>query len=169
VTNPENAVAFMTHLRLIDAKGNDIVPVFWEDNYFTLLPKESREVWASYDANSLGEQVPSVLCDGWNVSGAVKLKPKTAAGQRQRSLTNEFVQSRKQSHDEVKEKIFAAKDDSRSGSGDYTSLRFHVIRAGSKAGRGEEIHPGARAKERSGCGHRVSHAGRQRRVVFTGG
>jgi len=45
VTNPENAVAFMTHLRLIDAKGNDIVPVFWEDNYFTLLPKESREVW----------------------------------------------------------------------------------------------------------------------------
>ncbi len=80
VTNPENAVAFMTHLRLIDAKGNDIVPVFWEDNYFTLLPKESREVWASYDANSLGEQVPSVLCDGWNVSGAVKLKPKTAAG-----------------------------------------------------------------------------------------
>jgi exo-1,4-beta-D-glucosaminidase len=80
VTNPGNAVAFMTHLRLVDTKGNDVVPVFWEDNYFTLLPKESREVWASYDAGSLGEQVPAILCDGWNVTGAMKLKPKTAAG-----------------------------------------------------------------------------------------
>jgi len=43
-----------------------------------------------------------------------------------------------------------------------------LFAAGSKAGRAKKIHPGARAKERSGCGHRVSHAGRQRRVVFTG-
>jgi len=61
VTNPENAVAFMTHLRLIDRQGKRHCSWFWEDNYFTLLPKESREVWASYDANSLGEQVPVVL------------------------------------------------------------------------------------------------------------
>jgi len=79
VTNPENAVAFMTHLRLIDAKGNDIVPVFWEDNYFTLLPKESREVWASYDANSL-ESKFRLCCATVERQRAVKLKPKTAAG-----------------------------------------------------------------------------------------
>src|SRR4029077_19426116 len=40
--NAGNSVAFMVHLRLTNGKGGeDLTPVFWEDNYFSLLPGES--------------------------------------------------------------------------------------------------------------------------------
>ncbi|HLK04929.1 MAG TPA: glycoside hydrolase family 2 protein [Candidatus Acidoferrum sp.] len=65
LTNGEKGVAFMVHLRLVDAKGEDVVPVFWSDNYVTLLPGEHRAVTAKFSAS--GVQGLKVVCDGWNV------------------------------------------------------------------------------------------------------
>ncbi len=47
------AVAFLVHLRLVQASnGSDVWPVVWSDNYFSLLPGESRTgLTAAYDAN----------------------------------------------------------------------------------------------------------------------
>src|SRR5262249_42522469 len=73
VKNPNNSVAFMTHLRLVDEKGNDVVPVFWSNNYFTLLPHESIEVSANYETAGLGGKDPMVVCDGWNVTSVAKV------------------------------------------------------------------------------------------------
>lgn len=69
VTNAGKAVAFMVHLRVVDAKGDDVTPVFWNDNYVTLLPGESRTLTAKFQGRGT-----RVVCDGWNV------KPEAAKG-----------------------------------------------------------------------------------------
>jgi len=69
VSNPGNAVAFMVHLRVTrDAGGEDLTPILWEDNYFSLLPGESRTVTAKYDPSLLGGKQAVVALDGWNVT-----------------------------------------------------------------------------------------------------
>jgi exo-1,4-beta-D-glucosaminidase len=68
VTNPSSAVAFMVHLRVTRGKGGeDLTPIFWEDNYFSLLPGESRTVTAKFGLSSLGGKEAVVELDGWNV------------------------------------------------------------------------------------------------------
>jgi exo-1,4-beta-D-glucosaminidase len=74
--NDGKAVAFMTHLRLVNDKGEDVVPVFWDDNYFTLLPGESREISAIYSADGMSGKNPKLVCDGWNVTASEKNAPK---------------------------------------------------------------------------------------------
>jgi exo-1,4-beta-D-glucosaminidase len=66
VRNPGQTIAFMIHLRLTSGKGgDDVVPVLWEDNYFSLLPGETRELTVSYRESGK----PAVLeVDGFNVA-----------------------------------------------------------------------------------------------------
>ena len=71
VSNPSNAVAFMVHLRVTRGKGGeDLTPILWEDNYFSLLPGESRTVTAKFASSSLGGKEAVVELDGWNVAAA---------------------------------------------------------------------------------------------------
>jgi exo-1,4-beta-D-glucosaminidase len=67
VENPGKSLAFFLHLKVNDAKtGEEILPVIWEDNYFSLLPGEKREITATY---TLPRGVkPTVEVQGWNVS-----------------------------------------------------------------------------------------------------
>jgi exo-1,4-beta-D-glucosaminidase len=63
--NPDKALAFLVHVRLTKGKGGeDITPVYWSDNYISLLPGEKRELTAGY----AGEESPVVEIDGWNVA-----------------------------------------------------------------------------------------------------
>lgn len=66
--NEGKSIAFLIRLRLTDARGNDVVPIFWEDNYISLLPGESRVVSGSYDAGMLGGGTPVVRVSGWNMA-----------------------------------------------------------------------------------------------------
>ena len=71
VKNPSKEVAFMVHLRLTRGKGGeDVVPVFWDDNYVTLLPGEHCELTATYEPSALAGAPPVVEVDGWNVETA---------------------------------------------------------------------------------------------------
>jgi exo-1,4-beta-D-glucosaminidase len=65
--NPSKSLAFFIHLKVNDNKGEEILPVIWEDNYFSLLPGEKREVSATY-AELPNNSKPSVEVGGWNVS-----------------------------------------------------------------------------------------------------
>jgi exo-1,4-beta-D-glucosaminidase len=68
VKNSSKSVAFMTHLRLTRGPGGDnIVPVFWSDNYFSLLPGEERRVTGSYDVASREGKPAVLIVDGFNV------------------------------------------------------------------------------------------------------
>ena len=51
-------------LKLTDgAGGEEVLPVFWEDNYFALLPGEKRELTVSYP---YPRGAPSVQAEAWN-------------------------------------------------------------------------------------------------------
>jgi hypothetical protein len=67
LTNPTYQLAFFTHVAVTDGPyGEEILPVFWDDNYFSLLPQESREVSAALPTSALGKG-PVVEVGGWNV------------------------------------------------------------------------------------------------------
>jgi exo-1,4-beta-D-glucosaminidase len=67
VSNPGSAIAFMVHLRVTRGKGGeDVTPIFWEDNYFSLLPGESRTASAKFDSSLLNGKEAVVELDGWN-------------------------------------------------------------------------------------------------------
>ena len=69
VRNPSASVAFMVHLRVTRGKsGEDVVPILWEDNYFSLLPGKKREVSASYDVRALGGAAAVLEIDGFNIA-----------------------------------------------------------------------------------------------------
>ena len=68
VENPGKALAFFVRLKVNKGSGGkEILPVIWEDNYFSLLPGEKREVSATYRSAELGNAKPDVEVSGWNV------------------------------------------------------------------------------------------------------
>jgi exo-1,4-beta-D-glucosaminidase len=68
VENVGANLAFMVHLTAHKGRdGADINPVYWEDNYFELMPGETRNVTAAYQRKLLGGARPEIKVDGWNV------------------------------------------------------------------------------------------------------
>jgi exo-1,4-beta-D-glucosaminidase len=69
VQNPSSDLAFMVHLRVANSKtGEDIVPIFWDENYFSLLPGEKREVSAHFADSPTAGGDAVLIVDGWNVT-----------------------------------------------------------------------------------------------------
>jgi exo-1,4-beta-D-glucosaminidase len=65
--NQSNTVAFMVHPRVTRGKGgDDLTPIFWSDNYFSLLPGEKKTVTAKFDSSSTEAAAPELVVDGWN-------------------------------------------------------------------------------------------------------
>jgi beta-mannosidase len=65
--NPTKTVALMTHLQLHQkSTGNRVLPVFYSDNYVSLVPGESREVTIEAATKDLAGD-PSILVDGYNI------------------------------------------------------------------------------------------------------
>ena len=46
------------------------MPIFWDDNYVSLLPGEKRELTARFDAANAGDANLVLTVDGWNVAAA---------------------------------------------------------------------------------------------------
>ena len=68
VKNPTSHLAFMVYLDLKKGGTNEsVVPVFWNENYFTLLPGEERTVTVSCHSSDLNGQNARVTVGGWNV------------------------------------------------------------------------------------------------------
>ena len=82
VHNPTSTLALAVHLAVnksssghVSREGetdSEILPVLWQDNYFALLPGETRQVTATYRLGEKSKVAPRVEIDGWNVN------PKTA-------------------------------------------------------------------------------------------
>jgi exo-1,4-beta-D-glucosaminidase len=68
IENPSKSLAFFVRLKINRGpRGEEILPVLWDDNYVSLLPGEKREISAAYRTNPLGTGQPSVEVIGWNV------------------------------------------------------------------------------------------------------
>ena len=69
VENPGKGLAFLVRLRLLRGKGGpEILPVFWEDNYFSLLPGEKRAISVQVRKSDLRGSAPVLAVDGFNVN-----------------------------------------------------------------------------------------------------
>jgi exo-1,4-beta-D-glucosaminidase len=64
VTNPAKTLAFGVRLKLArDTDGEEVLPVLWDDNYFALLPGQTRRITATYAAKDLGNAKPVVTAE----------------------------------------------------------------------------------------------------------
>jgi mannosylglycoprotein endo-beta-mannosidase len=73
--NPTNTIALMTHLQLHQKQsGKRVLPVFYSDNYITLIPGESRTITIQAATKDLENNRPLLLVDGFNID----VKPATA-------------------------------------------------------------------------------------------
>jgi exo-1,4-beta-D-glucosaminidase len=73
VENPSNSLAFAVNPKIILQGSKDLVlPVFWDDNYFSLLPKEKKSVNVEFKAEDLGGGIPLLAIDGWNIKKTEK-------------------------------------------------------------------------------------------------
>jgi len=66
--NPSSSLAFSINPKIIKGESKDLVtPVFWEDNYFTLLPQEKRSIEVHFTADALDGEKPVLQIEGWNI------------------------------------------------------------------------------------------------------
>lgn len=69
LTNNTKSVALMAHVQLRRAKSGDrVLPVFYDNNYVTLVPGESRTIHLEAAAQDLHGEQALIVVDGWNVT-----------------------------------------------------------------------------------------------------
>jgi exo-1,4-beta-D-glucosaminidase len=66
--NLTDKTAFFISLSVVNESGIRILPLFWEDNYFSLLPDESRSVRCTIPESTLDEQKLFLELSGWNIA-----------------------------------------------------------------------------------------------------
>jgi hypothetical protein len=65
--NPDKEVALMTHLQLRRKRsGERVLPVYYSDNYVSLLPNESKTITIEAATPDLKGEDALVVVDGWN-------------------------------------------------------------------------------------------------------
>jgi exo-1,4-beta-D-glucosaminidase len=67
--NPTEMIAFFIDLNVYRAEsGHSVLPIFWDDNFITLLPGETREIRARFLKEDLKGETPAFRLSGWNVT-----------------------------------------------------------------------------------------------------
>jgi exo-1,4-beta-D-glucosaminidase len=68
IGNPTKTLAFSVNPKILKGTSGDLVlPIFWDDNYFSLLPGEKRTLKAEFSNSDLGGESPVLGIDGWNI------------------------------------------------------------------------------------------------------
>ncbi len=74
VTNASGTVAMMVRLKLTRGQsGEELLPIRWDDNYFMLLPGESRQVGARYFQSDLHGSAAAIAVDCFNNGRGVRM------------------------------------------------------------------------------------------------
>jgi beta-mannosidase len=69
LSNPTRNIAVMAHVQLRNQRTNQrVLPVYYSENYVSLLPGESRTITIEAASKALGGARPLVVLDGWNVT-----------------------------------------------------------------------------------------------------
>jgi exo-1,4-beta-D-glucosaminidase len=67
VENNTASLAFQTHLAVTKGpNGEEVTPCYWQDNYFSLLPGEKRDLTVRFGTEDLAGATPVVRLDGWS-------------------------------------------------------------------------------------------------------
>ena len=71
--NPSDDLALMVEIRVVrEATGEPVLPIYLDDNYITLLPKETRKIAGLFTTEDLLGETAAVRIRGWNVRQAEK-------------------------------------------------------------------------------------------------
>lgn len=66
--NSAEAIAFFVEVSIVGERSrNAVLPVYWDDNYVTLLPGESRAITGIFSLEDLRQEEPLIVVSGWNV------------------------------------------------------------------------------------------------------
>ena len=66
-----NRLQVLNHLQ--NGKRTRVLPVMYEDNYFSLMPGETKEIKVSYSADDGLSGSPSLLITGWNAQQPIEI------------------------------------------------------------------------------------------------
>ena len=66
LANTGTALAFQLRLKLLDGSDNELLPVYWEDNYIALLPGERRDIRVEYP--EWAGTAAAIALEAWNVA-----------------------------------------------------------------------------------------------------
>jgi beta-mannosidase len=81
LVNSSAQVALLAHLQLRNQRTNQrVLPVWYSDNYVSLLPGDRRTITIEAAAAGLGRDQPLVTVDGWNVTTPARQFPGVAIG-----------------------------------------------------------------------------------------
>jgi hypothetical protein len=70
-TNVSSKLAFFLNPQLI-AQGEEVLPSYWSDNYFSIPAGQSITVKVSCPMAVLAGQVPQLRLEGWNIKAEVQ-------------------------------------------------------------------------------------------------
>jgi exo-1,4-beta-D-glucosaminidase len=66
--NPSDRIAFFINMNVYRAEsGHSVLPIFWDDNFISLVPGETREIRARFLKEDLKGETPAFRLSGWNV------------------------------------------------------------------------------------------------------
>ncbi len=66
--NPAQSVALMTHMQLRRKSGERVLPVFYSDNYVSLVPGETRTIAIEAALSDFHGEDALLVFDGWNTT-----------------------------------------------------------------------------------------------------
>jgi exo-1,4-beta-D-glucosaminidase len=72
--NNSDKLAFFIELKVVDQKtGKSFLPIYWSDNYISLLPHSTRKITGTFRMPD-NKHLPQLIINGWNVSKLNKEK-----------------------------------------------------------------------------------------------
>ena len=68
IQNTGSTPAFMIRVKTVNDKTKELIlPVYYEDNYFSLMPQESKNITIELDEKHLNKSTFSFYIEGWNI------------------------------------------------------------------------------------------------------
>jgi hypothetical protein len=69
ISNPNTETAFFIRLKVVKPDNELLLPSFFTDNYFTLLPGDKKQVEVDYSSNksTVGLNELKLSVEGWNI------------------------------------------------------------------------------------------------------
>jgi hypothetical protein len=68
--NPTKSIALMAHVQLRRKSSERVLPVFYSDNYVSLIPGETKAIEMEAAASDFKGEASLIVVDGWNVTVA---------------------------------------------------------------------------------------------------
>jgi exo-1,4-beta-D-glucosaminidase len=66
--NTNSKLGFFINLKVVDDFGKTIYPVFWDDNFISVLPNGKRTIKCIISKDLIRKTKAKLLISGWNVS-----------------------------------------------------------------------------------------------------